>query len=141
MSYNLVLNSSNVIGSNNTEFRYNFINGNFKIYEGAKMCVSQVVIPYSFFNINNGYYQNATMQYIFGNNTYTITFPDGFYQVSDLNKYIELYMINQNQYLYNATTGYNTYFIQLVTNVTYYSNQLIYLLYQPHYQKNFQQDL
>ena len=111
MSYNIVLNSSNVIGSNNTEFKYNFINGDFKIYDGALMCVSQISIPYSFFNINNGYYQNATLKYTFGNNTYTVVFPDGFCAISDLNKYLELYMINQNQYLYNIATGYNMYFI------------------------------
>ena len=35
-------------------------------------------------------------------------------------------MINQNQYLYNIATGYNLYFIQIVTNVVYYSNQIIF---------------
>ena len=35
-------------------------------------------------------------------------------------------MINQNQYLYNIATGYNMYVIQIVTNVVYYSNQLIF---------------
>ena len=69
MSYTLVLNSNNVINSHNTEYKYNFINGNFLINEGSQMCVSQIIIPYSWYNVNNGYYSNATLSYIFGNYT------------------------------------------------------------------------
>ena len=125
MPYTLVLNSSNVIGSSNSEYKYNFINGSFVINEDSEMCVSQIVIPYSWFNINNGYYNNATLQYVFGNYTYTVVFPNGFYSTADLNKYLQLYMVNENQYLYNISSGLNMYFIEIISNVTYYSNQLI----------------
>ena len=126
MSYTLILNSNNVNNINNTEYKYNFINGSFYINEGSQICVSQIVIPYSWFNVNNGYYNNATLSYIFGNNTYNVTFPDGFYTTEDLNKYLQLYMVNQNQYLYNISTGLNMYFIEIIVNVTYYSNQLLF---------------
>lgn len=129
MTYNLVLNSSNVIGSNNSIFKYNFINGAFHINENSEMCVSQIVIPYSWFNINRAYYTNATLEYKFPNgesdNTYTLTFPNGYFSVNDLNSYFQLYMVSQNQYFYNSTTGTNLYFIQIVTNTTFYSNQII----------------
>ena len=129
MPYTLVLNSTNVIGSNNSIFKYNFINGAFHINEESEMCVSQIVIPYSWFNINKGYYSNATLQYKFPNglssNTYTVTFPNGYYSVSDLNNYLQLYMVSQNQYFYSSTAGTNLYYIQIVTNTTYYSNQII----------------
>jgi hypothetical protein len=89
MTYNLVLNSTNVIGSNNSISKYNFINGAFNINEDSEMCISQIVIPYSWFNINKGYYTNATLQYKFPNgesdNTYTVTFPNGYFSVNDLN--------------------------------------------------------
>ena len=129
MTYNLVFNSTNVIGSNNSIFKYNFINGAFNINEDSEMCISQIVIPYSWFNINKGYYTNATLQYKFPNgetdNTYTVTFPNGYFSVNDLNSYLQLYMVSQNQYFYNSTTGTNLYFIQIVTNTTFYSNQMI----------------
>ena len=129
MPYTLVLNSSNVIGSNNSIFKYNFINGAFTINEDSEMCVSQIVIPYSWFNINKAYYTNATLQYKFPNgsttNTYTVTFPNGYYSVNDLNNYLQLYMVSQNQYFYSSTAGTNLYYIQIVTNTTYYSNQII----------------
>jgi hypothetical protein len=131
MPYNLVLNSSNVIGSNNTEYKYNFINGCFNINEGSEMCISQLVIPYSWFNINKQYYNNATLSYkwFYGAglyNTYMVTFPNGFYTTSDLNNYLALYMISQNQYFYNSTTGNNLYYIEIVINTTYYANQIIF---------------
>jgi hypothetical protein len=129
MPYNIILNSSNLIGINNSQFKYYFINGNFTINEGAEICVSQIVIPYSWFNISQSFYKNATIQYYFPNgstsNLYTIIFPDGFYSVSDLNNYIQLYMISQNQYFYNQTSLENLYYIQIIQNTTYYSNQII----------------
>jgi hypothetical protein len=82
MPYNLVLNGSNVIGSNNSTFKYKFLNGCFNINEDSEMCVSQIVIPYSWFNINRSFYSNNILQYNFPNglsfDTYTVSFPDGF---------------------------------------------------------------
>ena len=129
MPYNLVLNSTNVIGSNNAVFKYNFIGGNFTINANSEMCISQVVIPYSWFNISKTYYKNATIQYKFPragtSDTYTITVQDGYYDINSLNNALELYMVSQNQYFYNTNTIQNQYYIQLLTNVTYYSNQII----------------
>ena len=127
---NLVLNSNNVIGNNNSQFRYRFLNGAFNVPEGSEMCVSQIVVPYSWFNINSTYYQNQTIQYRFYYgaglfNTYTVTFPNGFYAVSDLNNYLQQYMITQNQYLINNSTGQYLYFIEIFQNTTYYANQII----------------
>ena len=54
MIYNLVLNSTNLIDSiNKTQYAYTFINGKFYIPENSKMCISQCMIPYSWFNISN----------------------------------------------------------------------------------------
>ena len=108
----LVLNSSNVIGINNSQFQYKFVNGAFTINEGSEICISQITIPYSWFNINQNFYNNATLQYrwYYGAglyNTYTVVFPSGFYTISDLNNYLQQYMISQNQYFYNSTTGLN----------------------------------
>jgi hypothetical protein len=129
MSYTLILNSSNVIGNNNTEYKYTFTNS-FTVEEDSQISVSQVILPYSFFNINSTYYNNATFKYIwyYGNglsNTYTVNLISGFYQVSDVNQFLELFMISQNQYFTNITTGQNLYFISMSTNITYYANQII----------------
>ena len=129
MVYTLVLNSSNVIGSTNSIFKYTFTNGGFEVGEDAEICLSQLTIPYSWFNLSKTYYNNTTIQYTFPNgsttNIYTVVLPDGFYSVLDINNYLALYMVSQNQYFYNSTTGNNLYFIQISTNTTYYSNQII----------------
>ena len=130
MPYNLILNSSNVISSSNTQFRYNFISGALTINEDSEMSVSQIVMPYSFFNVNATYYNNATIRYQFPNSgglfdVYNYTLPNGFYQTSDINNALVQYMISQNQYFINTNTGNNLYYIQIVTNTTYYANQII----------------
>lgn len=130
-TYNLVLNSSNVEDHiNNTQFNYKFITGAFVITEGAEMCVSQITMPYSFFNLNSATYNNTTFQYRWYNTgtsytTYTVVLPNGFYSVADINNYLQQFMISQNQYLLNTSTGYYYYFINLITDTTYYGNQLI----------------
>jgi hypothetical protein len=130
MAYNLVLNNTNAVGLYKTQYKYNFINGSFTINEDSEICISQVIFPYSFFNVNKTLYNNASLQYIFysGNGvaqTYTVIFPDGFYTVSDLSNYLQQYMISQNQYFQNVNTGENQYFLSIQTNTVYYANQII----------------
>jgi hypothetical protein len=122
----LVLNSNSVIGSNNSQFRYNFKGGNFTINVGSQMCVSLASIPYSWYNINSGLYNNNSFQYTFSGSTFTFTLANGFYSVSDINNALQNYMISQSQYLIDNTGNY-VFYIVLATNTTYYSNQ--FLLY------------
>jgi hypothetical protein len=123
---NIILNSSNLVNNTyNNIYKYNFINGGYAVAENSQMCVSSIVLPYSNFNVSAGYYNNASFQYIWSGTTYTVTFPDGFYQISDINNYIEQYMLSQNQYLIITATGQYYYFISLLTNITYYTNQFI----------------
>lgn len=125
MSYNIILNSTNNIDRvNNSTYRYNFSNGNFKIGENSEICVSQIQIPYSWYNISS-FYNNNQVQFIdWLGTTYTITFPDGFYTVQDLQNYMELFMINNGLYLVN--NGVNVYYFSMYTNQQYYKNQFLF---------------
>jgi len=125
MPFNLLLNSSNVNNSDNTSYLYKFVNGSFEIEEGAEICISQIVIPYSFFNLNKGLYNNTTFQFIINAVTYTVVIPDGFYTTSDINNYLEQYFITNNMYCTDDATGKYVFFIYLYTNTTYYANQFI----------------
>ena len=124
MSYKLILNSSNVVGSNNSQFLYKFTNGSFHIDEGSEITITQITIPYSWFNINSTYYNNASISYRFyygsgSYNIYTVSITNGYYTIDSLNSYLEQYQISQNQYFTNTTTGLNLYYIKLLTNQTY----------------------
>ena len=130
----LVLNSSNVYGPNNSLYRYNFINGGFQIPEGSQMCISSCTIPYSWFNVNAQTYSNSVLSISYPNSSgvytsSTITLTNGFYQVSDINTYIQKFCQTLGLYLVSNTTGgANLYFYQIVTNTTYYTNQILTFL-------------
>ena len=126
MSYTLVLNSKNVIGSNNNIFQYQFLNG-FKIGDNAEISVSAAQIPYSWYNVSY-FYQNTKFNLIFPTGattaTLNITIPDGFYTVNDLQSYIEQVCITNNYYLIN-TAGNYVYYVNLSYNISAYKIQLI----------------
>ena len=130
MIYNLIINSSNNVGVYNSVFKYDFIGGNFQINPNSEMCIASLQIPYAWFNLNTVVYNNTSLSYKFyygsgSSNTYNISFLDGFYTLNDINNYIQQYMISQNQYFVNTNTGLNLYYIQIVTNTTYYANQWV----------------
>jgi len=81
-------------------------------------------MPYSFFNLNAGLYSNTKIQFTFSGTTYNYTFPNGFYTTQDMNQMLSLYMISQNLYLYDTTRSQNVYYIQIITNATYYANTI-----------------
>lgn len=129
MAFNLVLNSTNSISSTyKNQYRYSFLNSSFTINEDSEICVSSIQMPFSWFNLNSGLYNNCILQYYFPNgatrNLYTVTFPNGYYNTSDLQNYLIQFMISQNQYITNTTANTNTYFLQIATNATYYANQI-----------------
>ena len=126
MSYNLVLNSNNAI--NNTTFQYQFINGSFTIHDEAELCISNIQIPYSWYNIAP-VYNNQTFQINFPASTSTfytgtVTITAGFYTVNDINAFLQQYCITNGLYLINSVGQY-VYYLTFLYNVTFYGVQLI----------------
>jgi hypothetical protein len=107
MSFTLVLNSQNVIGSGNNTYKYDFIKGNFTIPEDSEVMVANVQLPYSFYNITSAYSNNQFKLYFptasSTNNTYTITIPDGFYTTTSLNFFLQQFCITNGLYLVNLS--------------------------------------
>ena len=131
MSFTLVINSSNVANKNtNATYQYNFIGGTFAVEDGMEVMLSSAQIPYSIFNITSVYNNN---RFIIGfptgaaTNTYTVfnlLFPDGFYTIDDIRKFIQQYCITNGLYLINANGDY-VYYIDVQQNATYYANQIL----------------
>ena len=124
-SFNLVLNNKNVIGTTNNTFTYTFINGSFTIPEKSKMCVSSCTIPYSFFNVSQSQYNNASFGYTFGEITYNYIMPDGFYTAIDINNFLKVQMIKNGTYLIDSSNLNNVYYCNINTDSNYYSNQIL----------------
>ena len=143
MSYTLTLNSSNVVGNGNNTYKFNFIAGGLNAKD-CEMAIGSLTIPYSWFNVSPFYNnQNFTITVpimagmpnatgLNGAPTSTATtisntfvLSAGFYTVSDLNNYIQLWCYNNGFYMINAK-GENVYYINVSTNITSYSNMIVF---------------
>lgn len=124
-SYTLTLNSDNLVPSEfNNTYRYNFPQGAVK-FQGTKVALKKLDIYYSWNNITQQY-NNNSFQIIWpigaGTSTYTITMPDGFYDIPAINSYMDQFFITNGLYLINSSGQY-VYYAEFVTNATYYSIQ------------------
>jgi len=137
MSYNLILNSSNVIGVNNNQYKYNFIGGSFTVPDGTELSISQITIPYSWYNITSAL-GNNTFSYTIptnsGDTAVTVILSDGFYGITELNNALNA-SLKQNKFYFYNTTGYGTsdiptsqiiYPIQFGTNASNYTNTITF---------------
>jgi hypothetical protein len=118
----LVLNQNNLIqdGQNN-KLVYKFPNS--VNLTNKYIAVSSVTMYYSWFNITQAL-GNNTLSYTFGDaqTVYTITIPDGLYEISDINNYCQFVMIANGTYYYDA--NFNYYPFDLYINPTRYAVQL-----------------
>lgn len=138
----IVLNQSNLVqdGKNNT-LVYKFPNS--VTFSNSEIAISQITMYYSWFNIssqigNNKFTFNWTgaggaLPYI----TYTVTIPDGLYEIKDINNFLQFVFINgpglttsiisptplSPFYLVNSS-GDNVYYAEFIVNPTAYAIQL-----------------
>lgn len=124
--YPLVINGSDLQanGSSNNVYRYSFpTSANLT---NAKIAVQSIQMFYSWFNITSSN-SNNTYQIIFptlaGSTTLTITMPDGYYDVSSINEYLQSIFIANGLYLVDASGNY-VYYAEFQENPNYYSVQL-----------------
>ena len=116
MSYNLVLNSKNLVTSTqfNNVYQYNFPSGSFTIPEGSEMSINQVTIPYSWRNVSAAL-GNNTFSYYLPNSSnvqtaYTVTLADGFYTITDIQSALQATMKTNGHYWYDTQAAYSQQF-------------------------------
>lgn len=118
----LVLNQSNLVqdGQNN-KLVYKFPNS--VVLTHKYIAVSSVTMYYSWFNITSALGNNI-IRYTFGNvgTVYTITIPDGLYEITDINNYCQFAMISNQTYTFDG--NFNYYPFDLYVNATRYAVQL-----------------
>ena len=134
MSNTIILNRNNLIGINNNTYQYNFIQGNYDIPPNSQMCVSQITLPYSWFNVS-AILGNNTFSYTMPTTgstttTITITLPDGFYDATRLNQYLYTDLKSRKYYFYDSTTGTSNptilYPINFSYNTTKYTTDITF---------------
>lgn len=118
----LVLNQSNLVqdGQNN-KLVYKFPNS--VVLTNKYIAVSSITMYYSWFNITASLANNV-LYYTFGDaqTVYTITIPDGLYEITDINNFCQFAMIANKTYYTNGT--FNFYPFDLYINSTRYAVQL-----------------
>ena len=133
----VVLNQNNLVSNGlNDTFVYNFPNSvSFPHHEVA---VQSVSIYYSWTNINSKlnnqnfkiyYPSNSAGAVSTGTNqvsTFSITLPEGQYEVADINSYIQFTCINAGFYMIDTNGGStkNVYFIEALINPSRYAVQI-----------------
>jgi hypothetical protein len=120
----LILNSSDIVaGSNNSVLQYEFAGGNINLKKGQKVALASLQMYYSTFNITAAN-RNNSFSYVWVNGTtYTVTVPDGFYDITALNNYLRFTMVQNTHYL-TTTSGNFVYLLSLGINPSRYAVQL-----------------
>lgn len=138
----IVFNQNNLVqnGNNNT-LVYKFPNS--VTFSNSEVAISQITMYYSWFNITSALLNNSfTFNWINANNTnnytsYTITIPDGLYEIASLNAFLQFVFINAPSlsssiispvpaapFYYVNSSGDNVYYAEFVVNPTAYAIQL-----------------
>lgn len=116
----IILNSSNIDSTNNNVFRYKFPAGSAH-FQNNRIGLSRISLYYSWENISS---TNNKFSYTWVDGTsVSVTLPAGFYTVDDINSYMQSVMVTNTHYLVNSSGDY-VYYLELVTNSTYYAVQL-----------------
>lgn len=129
MAFNLIMSSANVVsGSNNSRYSYTFLNNNLTILDEAEICISNFVIPYSWYNCTTAY-DNRTFSFTFPSAassgvTYNFSLAEGFYSVTDINAALQQFCILNGMYSINCS-GLYVYYLTLLYNPTTYGVQVI----------------
>jgi len=129
MVQSIVFNSSHVVaGTNNTKYRFPLAQTTL-LKNGTKVALQSLTVPYSFYNISSSIYSNAQFSVTFpcsvaggSTKTISITVPDGFYTLTQLNSYLQSIMISNGYYLVSGSN--NVYFAQFIYNTSLYKIEI-----------------
>lgn len=124
----LIINSNNVISNSyNDTYTYKFPLGSIA-FKNDQVAVSQVNMYYSWPNITSGstggqYNNNSFGYYWIDGTLYTVTMPDGYYAITDINAYFQSVMVSNGHYLIDDLGNF-IYYLELIINQTYYACQI-----------------
>ena len=124
---NIIFTRSNIVaGTNNTTLVYKF--PNTVSFPNHEIAVSSLSMYYAWRNIDLAQYANNTLTYTWEDalnvqTTFTITIPNGLYEIADINSYCQFVMIANGHYLVNDL-GQNVYFFEFIVNPNLYAIQL-----------------
>jgi len=113
-----------VANSNNSTYTYNF--QGTAVFSNHEIAIQSISMYYSWINIS-ATLQNNTFSYTWTVGTtvttYTITIPDGLYELTTLNSLLQFNMIQNGTYLINSL-GKNVYYAEFLVTPSLYKFQI-----------------
>lgn len=112
-------------GSNNT-FTLTFPQN--VTFKNREVALASINMYYAWTNISAAQGNNVIQYFWFANGTtnysaaYTVTIPDGIWNISDINDFIHSTMVSNSHYLLDSNGNY-VYFLQLSVNLNLYCTQ------------------
>jgi hypothetical protein len=122
----IVLNSNNLVQDGlNNKLVYRFPNS--VLFKNTYVAVQSASLYYSWYNISASLGNNI-FQFYFPDagglmTLYTVTFPDGIYEVTDLSSYLQFFCLENGLY-YTTPAGSNVFYITLAVNISLYAVQM-----------------
>ena len=119
------INQNHVVSnSSNSTYTYQF--QGTAVFNNHEIAIQSISMYYSWVNISQ-LLQNNTFSYTWTvgvtTTTYTITIPDGLYELSTLNNLFQFNMIQNGTYLINATSQ-NVYYAEFLVSPSLYKFQI-----------------
>lgn len=122
----LILTQKNVIaGSNNTVFEYVFPGGGIGLKAHSKIALASITMYNSTPNISAALGNNTFQYRWIDAGVYTVTMPDGFYEISDMNNFLHQTMLNNGHYLTEKSTNNAVWFLTMSVNTSTYKIDLL----------------
>jgi len=128
MPQTIVLNKNNISDTTtNNTLIYKFPNS--VTFKNNSIAVNSLTMYYAWTNINSAPLTNNTFSYTWENaintqTTNTVTIPNGLYEVSDINFYLQYVFIQNGHYLVDSN-GDNVYYAEFILNPTSYSVNIV----------------
>jgi hypothetical protein len=127
MPQTIVLNKNNISDTTtNNTLVYKFPNS--VQFKNNSIALEAITMYYSWTNINSSPLSNNTFSYTWkvGSTvtSYTVTIPNGLYEISDINSYLQYVFIQNGHYLVNSSSQ-NVYYAEFLVNATTYGVNIV----------------
>jgi len=126
----IVFSQNNIVpgslNKGNNQLAYQFPNS--VSFPNHEIAVQNISMYYSWVNINATTLRNNTFYYVWWvgstSTQYPVVLPDGLYEISTINKFLQFTMINNGHYIINNTSSTNVYFAEFIINTQSYGVQI-----------------
>lgn len=125
MSFPIIINSTNAVVGSQNQFKINL--STIVDLSDYSVSVGSSFLYYSWYNINQSPLNNNRFQLTIptsgASTVNTLTIPDGGYNISDLNNFLQFWFIQNGYFITTTSTGLNTYYGNFSISPTSYAVQ------------------